>query len=94
VHPALHEFYQVGGRVLRHQMNMIAHQTKQIQLLPVGFHAVRQPLQKPFPVMIIIKNFLSGITPYGHVINRAGKFNSSMSWHAPLLPYPATEFNR
>jgi len=28
------------------------------------------------------------------VINHADKFNFSMSWHSPLLLYPATEYNR
>jgi hypothetical protein len=63
------------------QMKMVAHQAIPMPLpsrLPTGF---TQSGEKTFPVLVVLENILSAITPIHHVTHRSRILNAQFAWH-------------
>ncbi len=79
----LHARRQVRFGRLHEEMVMISHEGKGVQPPAVGFDCPPQPVEPFLPIYIIQDDMLSSV-PTGHdVIDRARKFDSQRSCHAP-----------
>src|ERR1017187_8814318 len=79
----LHASDQVGLGRFDHQMKVVQHQTISMNL-PAGFVArFAESFQKTLPILIVLENRLSPVSPVHDVIDRSRILHSQFARHAP-----------
>jgi hypothetical protein len=78
-----HARHQICPGCFHHQMKVIGHQTKGMDL-PAGFAAgFPQRLDEPLPILLIPEYRFAPVAPVHYVINRTGIFHSELAGHRP-----------
>ena len=78
----LHARHQIRLGRLHHQVKMIGHQAKGLNLPSRLGATLRQRFEEQRPVSVIQKNSLTPVAAIHHMINRAGKLDSQLASHA------------
>lgn len=84
----LHKPAQVHGWRLQKEVDVVVHETEQVQPDTVDFYAFGQPQEKPLTITVVPKDILPAVPANRHVVDCAWKLNSDMSWHAGNLHLP------
>ena len=81
-----HPCHQIGLGRLHHQVKVVGHQTKRMNL-PIGFAtAFGQRFQKPFPVGIILEDWLAPVAAIHYMINRPSYSKRILRAIKPMIP--------
>src|ERR1035438_7001665 len=84
----LHPGHQVGLGRLDDQVKVVAHEAIRMHL-PAGLLTrLRERLQEPLPVLVILENGLPPVAPIHHVINRPRILDAQLPSHPPRLALP------
>src|ERR1039457_6989774 len=91
----LHPGHQVGLGRFDNQVKVVAHEAIRVHL-PTGLLArLRERLQQPLPVLVILEDGLPPVAPIHHVIDRPRILDAQLPSHAPrlALPLPFSQAN-
>jgi len=77
----LNDFGERCRANLNQQVNMVAHQTKSVNPVPVSFNTFLNKQQEPRTVGIGEENIVPAITPHHHMIMSAREMDSRFASH-------------
>ena len=84
----LHPSYKVGLGRFDDQVKVIAHEAIRMHLPTSLLTRLRERLQQPLLVLVILEDGLPPVAPVHHVINRPRILDAQLPSHAPTLTSP------
>src|ERR1039458_5020138 len=78
--------HQIAFRRFDHQMKMVFHQTKGMNLEAGFLASLGQGLDEIMTIPVIQKDGFPTISPAQDMIDRAGILNAYLTWHQSILP--------